>query len=358
MGTLKINVKNILGNIQKLNDYFSENNVEWTLITKMFGGEKEVLEKILVDESIKNIHSIGDARISNLRAIKKIKPDLVTMYIKPPAVNQVPNIIKYADISMNSSYETISELNKEAKKQGKIHRVIVMIEMGELREGILRENIVDFYRRIFNLDNINVIGLGTNLGCMYGIEPTYDKLIQLSLFRLLLEEKFKRKIDLISGGSSITLSLLKQNRLPKGINHLRIGETAFFGIDLISGKKFKNLSQNTFDFSAEILELEWKSNQPDGVQSDASIGHTVDYSKLPSESWRAIADFGVMDVDVNDLTPKDKDVRFFGTTSDMTVYTLGESKKKYKVGGKIHFEPNYMAIARLMNSRYVTREFV
>ncbi len=358
MGTLRINVKNIIGNLRKLNTYFSDQNVEWTLITKMFGGDKEVLEKILVDDSIKNIHSIGDARISNLRTIKKIKPELVTIYIKPPAVNQVPNIIKYADISMNSSYETIAELNKEAKKHGKVHRVIVMIEMGELREGILRENIIDFYQRIFDMDNISVIGLGTNLGCMYGIEPTYDKLIQLSLFRLLLEEKFKRKIELISGGSSITLSLLKQNRLPKGINHLRIGETAFFGKDLINGKQFKNLSPNTFDFSAEILELEWKSNQPDGVQSDASIGHTVDYEKLPLESWRAIVDFGVMDVDVNDLTPKDKDVKFFGTTSDMTVYTLGENKKKYKVGGKIHFNPNYMAIARLMNSRYVTREFV
>lgn len=101
--------------------------------------------------------------------------------------------MNYSDISLNSSLTTINEINKASKAIGKIHQIIVMIEMGELREGVLRNNVLSFYEKILNLSNVEVIGLGTNLGCMYGIEPTYDKLIQLSLYKLLLEEKFRKK---------------------------------------------------------------------------------------------------------------------------------------------------------------------
>src|SRR3972149_1380283 len=162
MATLTIKTENIIENIKKLNDYLSGNNIKWSLVTKMLCGHKGALEKILPDKSIKSLHSVGDSRISNLRIIKEIKPDIVTMYIKPPALNQVKNVIKYADISLNSSFSTIEALDKEAEKQGKIHRVIVMIEMGELREGIVREGILSFYEKIFQLKNVETIGLGTN----------------------------------------------------------------------------------------------------------------------------------------------------------------------------------------------------
>lgn len=200
MAELIIKSDKILKNIKKLNDYLSQNDIKWTLVAKVLSGHKATLEKLLVDPEIKNLHSIGDSRLSNLKVIKKIRPDIVTMYIKPPAIQSAKNVIKYADISVNSSSSTIEALNKEAQRQGKIHRIVIMVEMGELREGVIRENIVDFYSRIFNLSNIKIIGLGTNLGCMYGVEPTYDKLIQLCLYEQLLESKFNKRLEIISGG--------------------------------------------------------------------------------------------------------------------------------------------------------------
>lgn len=360
MATLTIDSKKIVENIIKLDNYLSKNDIQFTLVTKILCGYKPALEKIVTDENIKRLHSVGDARISNLKVVKEIRPDVVTMYIKPPAITQIKNVVKYADISFNSSERTIEALNEEASKEGKIHRVVVMIEMGELREGVLRDNILNFYSKIFNLPNIEVIGIGTNLGCMYGIEPTYDKLIQLNLYKLLIEQKFNKKLELVSAGSSITLPLLGNKRLPKGANHFRIGETAFLGVDLLNNKKFRNLSTNTINFSADILELEKKSKIPDGILSDASIGTTVDPESLEGgrydDTYRAIVDFGELDVDVENLSPKDERIKFFGTTSDMTVYDLGIENGKYKVGGKLDFFPNYMAVARLMNSRYVTKK--
>ena len=361
MATLIVNTNRIRDNIIKLSSFLTENNIEWSLVVKILGGNKTVLEKIICDESIKRVHSVGDSRISNLKTIKEIKPDIVTMYIKPPAPVLAKRIVQYADISLNSSYTTIEALNREAERLGKTHRIVVMIELGELREGILRDNVLSFYEKLFKLKNIKIEGLGTNLGCMYGVEPTYDKMVQLSLYKMLIEEKFKKKMNLVSAGSSITLPMVMRNRLPDGVNHFRIGETAFLGVSIIDNKKFRNLSTNVFDFSGEIVELEEKEMVPDGNLTDAGIGITAhdfknETDEINKKSYRAIVDFGEIDVDAGHITPKDNNVEFIGTTSDMTVYDLGREKGKFSVGKQLHFKPNYMAVARLMNTKYVTKD--
>ena len=357
MASLTIHTDRILGNIEKLQDFLDEHDICWTLVTKVLSGNREVLERIVQHPSIKNLHSIGDSRISNLRVIKELNPAIRTMYIKPPAVRHAKHIVRVADVSLNSSLETIKALNTEAKALGRTHQIIVMIEMGELREGIVRGNVLDFYDKIFHLNHIEVIGLGTNLGCMYGIEPTFDKLIQLSLYKALIEAKFDNKLDLVSGGSSITLPLLSKAKVPGGINHFRVGDTAFFGKSLHTGKQFRDLSTKAFDFCAEIVEMERKEGVPDGAISNAAIGLTKDFSADDEGtfSYRGIADFGQLDVNPANLAPKNDDITFAGSTSDMTVYDLGNSNGRYRVGGQLHFTPNYTAVARLMHSRYIEK---
>ncbi|MFO7844053.1 MAG: alanine racemase [Bacteroidales bacterium] len=360
MAELVVKTDNIIRNIQKIDDFFKKQNIQWSLVSKVLSGDKQFIRKILTDDVISKLHSVGESRLSSLKTIKEINPDLVTIYIKPPPANIIKSLVKYADISVNTSLSTIEALNREARKINKIHKVIIFLELGELREGVVRENIVGFYKKVFRLSNIEIIGIGSNLGCMYGIEPTYDKLLQLSLFKQLLEEMFNKKIPLISGGSSITLPLIRKKLVPSAVNHFRIGEAAFFGTSPLYNKKFQNLSTDTFSFNANVIELEEKWNIPDGVISEANIGHTseTEQGKPSHKSYRAILDFGILDVDVNDITPKDKNINFLGTTSDMTVYDIGQNinsrlKTKYQVGNKIVFKPNYMAVARLMNSKFI-----
>ncbi len=362
MATLTIHTQRILDNIQKLDRYFARQNIKWTLVTKILCGYRPALEKILLSDYIKNLHSIGDSRLSNLQMVKSINSDIETMYIKPPALSMIKSVISSADISCNTSFRAISALNDEAGRRGKTHKIIVMLEMGELREGIAREHVLDFYEKCFNLPNIQIIGLGTNLGCMHGVEPTFDKLIQLTLFKQLLEAKFDQKLEVLSGGSSITLPVLLRKKVPLEVNHFRIGETAFLGNDLLNNKRYKNLSTKAFDFSGIIIELKKKDTVPDGIISDAAIGHTAEKEEeqgdYTQKSYRAIMDFGALDVDVNGLDPKDSNVIFAGTTSDMTVYDIGTSRMQYRVGSKVHFIPNYIAIARIMNSRYIEKKVI
>lgn len=364
MAHLKINVKEIKKNIQILSEFFLERNVQWSLVTKVFSGDQEFLRRLLSPEIVANIHSVGDSRLTSLKNLKAVYPQLRTIYIKPPAKVYADEVVKYADVSLNSSYNTIKALNEAAIKQKKNHQIILMVEMGELREGIERDNLVNFYKRVFEMPNIEVIGLGSNLGCMYGVEPTYDKMLQLSLYKKLIECKFNKRINLISGGSSITLPLLEQGSVPPEINHFRIGEAAFFGTSPSENKQFLNLSPDAFNFYANIIELEEKGIVPDGVISEANIGHTAGFKPedLDRTTYKAIVDFGMLDVDYSELTPIDETIGFVGTTSDMTVYDLGDNvdengNKKYSINTAICFKPSYMAAARLLNSKFIDLVF-
>lgn len=364
MAELIIQTEKIKNNIKFLSNYFNKNNIHWSLITKVFSGDKDFLKNVLTDDVIEKIDAVGDSRLTSLKNLKAVNPNMRTIYIKPPAQMYANDVIKYADISLNSSLTTIKALNTAAKKANKNHQIIIMIELGELREGIKRTDIISFYEQVFELSNIEVIGLGSNLGCMYGVEPTYDKLLQLCLYKELISAKFNKDLKYISGGTSITLPLIKQKLIPKDINHFRIGEAAFFGLSPLDNNQFEDLSTETFEFSANIIELEEKKIIPEGIISDSNVGHTADYDEtnLGETSVKAILDFGLLDVDKDDLDMLDKEIEFVGITSDMIVIDLGlnltkDGKKKYKLGDKVKFKPNYMAVARLLNSKFIDKRF-
>lgn len=367
MAELIIHVEKIKDNIAKLNRYFGENNVHWSLITKVFSGDPEIMALLLTDELTANIHSIGDSRLTSLKNIKAIKPELRTIYIKPPAAIYAEDVVAYADVSVNSSVDTIEALNAAAAKAGKIHEVIIMIELGELREGILCEDILSFYETVFQLSNIRVTGIGSNLGCMYGVEPTYDKLLQLSLYKSLIALKFNKELKLLSGGTSITLPLHQQGKVPAEINHFRVGEAAFFGTSPLDGSTFLDLHTDTFRFRANIIELQEKELVPDGIIGEANIGHTREINNEQHEgtTWKAILDFGLIDVDQENLVLNrtTSGVDFVGITSDMTVIDLGKNSidgetPRFKVGDQIEFIPNYMGVVRLLNSKFIDKRFI
>lgn len=364
MAELIIHTKKIQHNIKYLSDYFDANNISWSLITKVFSGDKEFLKHVLIDEVIQKIDSIGDSRLTSLKNLKAVNPSMQTIYIKPPAKMYADDIIKYANISLNSSYSTIVALNDAAKKVDTIHQIIIMVELGELREGVKRTELMNFYESVFQLSNIEVIGIGSNLGCMHGVEPSYDKLLQLSLYEELISAKFNKDLKYVSGGTSITLPLIENNTIPKDINHFRVGEAIFFGISPLDNKQFKELSIDTFEFYANIIELEEKKIVPDGIISHGNVGQSADFKQedVNETSIKAILDFGLLDVDQNDIEFIDEKLEYVGITSDMLVVDIGtnttaDGKKKYSIGDKIHFKPNYMAVARLLNSKFIDKKY-
>lgn len=365
MAQLTIHTDKIKGNIKDLGAFFKKRNIHWSLVTKVFSGDKTFLKNVLTEDIIQHINSVGDSRLTSLKNLRAVNPKMRTIYIKPPAQVYADELVQYADISLNSSFSTIEALNKAAKKHDLIHQIIIMIELGELREGVNRDDILEFYKKVFNLSNIEVIGIGSNLGCMYGVEPTYDKLLQLSLYKELISAKFDKKLPYISGGTSITLPLVDMDVVPKEINHFRVGEAAFFGLSPLKNEQFENLHTDTFEFYANIIELEEKKIVPDGIINEANIGHVaeVDVTDDSETTYKAILDFGMLDVDKSDIEAEDKSLTFVGISSDMIVIDLGKNKtkdgnKKYKVGDQIKFKPNYMGVARLLSSKFIEKKYL
>lgn len=367
MTTLNISLAAINENLEKLNALMQSRNKQWTLIVKVLGSHQETLARLLKLPALKQIHSIGVSHWETLKLIKDIDPATLTMFIKPPALSYLKKIVRYADVSFNSSLSTILALNTEAQKLGIIHKIVVTIEMGEIREGIHRENLITFYEKVFNLPHIEVVGLATNLGCMHGIRPTFDKLIQLTLYKQILEYKFNHKLPLVSGGSSITLPLLLMDKVPQEMNHFRIGEAAFLGTSPLYNKQFEDLRCDAFEFEADIVELYSKESVPDGEITDSAVGtHTIaNHSETETvelassaRSFKAICDFGMLNVNAQHLTPKDDKVKFFGNSSDLTVFDLGEERPGYRTGDSLLFSPDYTAVASLMLSPYVEKRFI
>lgn len=343
-------------NYNYLDGLFKKHDKEWAIVTKMLCGNKKYIEEIIK----LGPKELCDSRISNLKVVKSIDPKIETVYIKPPAKRSIANVIKYADASFNTEYDTIRLLSDEAKRHNKMHKVIIMIELGDLREGVLGENLMSFYESIFKLPNIKVTGIGANLNCLYGVLPSQDKLIQLSLYEQLIEAKFNRKIPWVTGGTSIVIPLLFKKQVPQGVNHFRIGETLYFGYNLINEKPIKGMKQDVIMFFAEIIEITKKPKVPDGLLAKNTTGETLevnedDYGKT---SYRAILDFGLLDISTDFLIPKDKGLNFVGASSDMVVMDFGKTKRNYKVGDLVSFKMKYMGALGLLNSNYIEKRII
>jgi len=355
MAFITLNQYKLRENFNHLNRLFVSKDIEWSVVAKVFCGNKKYLGELIK----LGIGQICDSRVDNLEIIKAINPEIETVFIKPPAKRNVARILQFADVSFNTEYETIKMLSDEAVKQQKIHKIVIMLELGELREGVMREQFVDFYEKVFKLPHIQVAGIGTNLTCMYGVLPNHDKLIQLCLYKQLIEAKFNKVIPYISGGASVTIPLIDKDLLPSGINHFRVGETLFLGTDVYHSRPFKEMHNDVFRLYAEVIELNEKPAVPMGELGQNLAGHTVSFDSAAEGalSYRAIVDIGLLDVEDGHIKPVSKEMQIVGASSDMIVVDIGDNAGGIGVGSLIEFEMDYMGLLRIMNSDYVDKRF-
>jgi predicted amino acid racemase len=353
MAYLKLYREKLHHNYQYLKKKFDGRDIEWGVVTKLFCGNEAMIREV-INLGVREVH---DSRISNLAVVKKINPDVQTVYIKPPPKKIIEDIVRYADVSFDSDISTIKMLSDEAVKQDKMHKIIIMIEMGDLREGVVRDDLVDFYEKVFNLPNINVVGLGTNLNCLHGVMPNADKLIQLTLYKQIIELKFNKVIPYVSGGTSVTVPLLLREEIPHGINHFRVGESLYFGADLFSETTIEGMHDSVMELFSQIIELHEKPMVPSGEIGKDPQGNTmeIDESLYGKTSHRAILDIGYLDIDPKFLEPINADIEIIDASSDMLVVDVGANAGDYKVGDMVRFRLKYMGALGIMNSNYIDK---
>lgn len=354
MAYLRLYKDRLRHNYNYLQKLFDKHEKDWAIVTKLLCGNKPFLKEVID----LGIEEICDSRLSNLKKIKEINPNVQAVYIKPPPKRSIKNVVKYADVSFNSESSTIQLLSEEAVRQNKIHKVTIMIELGDLREGIMGENLLEFYDKIFDLPNIEVVAIGANLNCLHGVMPSQDKLIQLSLYKQLVEATFNKKIRWISGGTSVTLPLLFKRQVPKLVNHFRIGETLFFGNNLVTGKPVRGMKTSVLRLYTEILEITEKPKVPIGQLDKNPYGEVfeVDEKDYGKTSYRAIIDIGSLDISSDYLIADDPELEIVNASSDMMIIDLGNTKRNYQVGGIISFQLKYMGALHLLSSDYIEKQ--
>ncbi len=352
MAFITLNTKKLKENYRQLDNLFKEQDISWAVVAKMLCGNKTYLQQL----ATLGLKQICDSRIANLKAIKAIAPEIETVFIKPPAKRNAENVVAYADISFNTEYETIKLLSDAASRQNKKHKIVIMLELGELREGVMREQFIDFYAQVMELPHIEIVGIGTNLTCMYGVLPDYDKLMQLQLYKELIAAKFGHHLPFVSGGASVTIPLIEKGMLPTGINHFRVGETLFLGTNVYTGETYDHMHNDVFKLYAEIIELNEKPKIPDGKMGTNLAGHVAEIDEsLTGTTCRAIVDIGLLDVEDGHITPADESMEIAGASSDMIVVDLSDNKRQLQVGDLVEFKMDYMGILRIMHSAYVEK---
>jgi len=344
-------------NLKTIRSWVEAHGATLTVVTKALCGHRETLRGL----AEVGVDSVADSRLDNLLSVREAMPGAEAWYLRPPHSSSLSEIVRLSDVSLNTELRIVKELDAEARRQGTTHSVVVMIELGDLREGVLPGSLLQTYREIFSLDNIQILGIGANLGCLGGVLPSIDQLMQLVLYRELLELKFERSLPMISAGSSSTLPLLREGRLPTKVNHFRVGESIFLGTDLVQGGTFPELREDAIRLDAEVVEVKEKGMVPLGETSEITPFQPLEEEDSPEpgqRGYRALVTVGQVDTEVRGLTPLDPDYQIAGASSDLTVVNVGETRTGLRVGDSIGFRVEYSSFVRLMANPYTTKQLV
>jgi len=302
------------------------------------------------------VDGLADARMENILELRKNGFNQPITLLRIPRLSNVENVVEYADFSVNSEITVIKALAEAAKKINKVHQVILMVDVGDLREGILQENVLDITGQISCLKNIKLSGLGTNIGCFGGVLPSPENLGILVELGHAVEHQLGHKLDIISGGATSTLSLLENHRIPVGVNQLRVGEGILLGTDSTNGQNIPWLQQDAFILRAEVIEVNSKPTIPTGTIGKDAFGQIPEFINIGVRK-RAIIAMGQQNVDIDGICPVDESLIILGSSSDHLIIDITESQQEIKVGDQIAFSLTYSGILSASHSSDVKKIF-
>ena len=339
---LEVNLDAIRTNSQILCALCAKNNISVAGVVKFSDGDLQVAGAYRDG----GCAQLGVSRAVHLQALKEAFPDTETLLTRSPTRGDLEACARYADLSLHADPDVLRALDTEAAKWGTRPGIILMLDVGDLREGV--DNIpelVELARLCEELPNLNLRGVGTNHACMNGVLPTYENLTALVDGAEAVEHAIGRALEIISGGSSINLILLRDgiSQMPPRINHLRLGGSIAnpMNIRMNRGVVFPGLREDGLRLIAEIVEIHEKDSAPKGESTKNWAGQTVSQVDK-GRRIRAILALGSQDVgDSGTLIPLDKGIEIVGCSSDHTIVDVTDSEKVWKSGDTLAFKARY-----------------
>lgn len=355
---LVVDLKKLQHNIDRVLVNCQDQGVEVAGVIKGCSGLPECA-KLMAQEGCRFIAS---SRLDQIEAVRNYGVQADFMLIRVPMLSEAADVVRLTEISLNSEAKVLRALNHQAGLQDKQHKVILMVDLGDLREGFWdRDELMEAALCVENnMHNLELAGVGTNLGCYGGIDATVEKLNELVECAEAIEEKIGRELEFVAGGSTTSYPRVLEKNLPRRINLLRIGEAMLLARDLQDfwGCDMSDMHRDVFTLQAEVIEAREKPTYPVGkIMYDA-------FERKPEFEDRGIrkralialgrADFAFPDM----LIPRDKNIQILGASSDHTILDVQDCQREYKVGDIIEFDLCYSTIVYVTNSPNVDIVYV
>jgi predicted amino acid racemase len=298
--------------------------------------------------------SIGESQLQNIRRIKGAGIIAPCMLLRLPSPSEVEEVVDCADISLHSELAVLRGLSQAARRRGRIHEVIIMVDLGDLREGLWPRDVMPFFREAIRLSGIRITGLGTNLACFGGVVPNENCMRRLVEIAEAVERELSIKLEWISGANSSGLNLIAAARMPRRVNQARIGEAILLGRETTHRQSWPGTYQDAFALHAEILELKKKPSAPVGERSEDAFGHLTAFANH-GDIERALVNIGREEVSVEGITPHDSRLKVLGASSSYLVIDMTAAAGAFKVGDDLTFSLTYGALLSAMTSEYVEK---
>jgi ornithine racemase len=334
---LKINLHKLENNCRIINDRCAKSGISVVGVSKCVLGDTRIAEVFLKT----GVGIIGDSRLQNLENLRAyFGKKLPLMLLRTPMVSEIRKMIKICDISANTQIETIKEISGECNKSNLKHKIVIMVETDDIREGILPQEVLPFCREIHdNYKNIEIWGIGTNARCISKKKPTADSINILVNLKTKIMDELSINIPVVSGGNSSVWELIENNKMPKGINQVRIGEAILLGHETSSYTSISGAYGDAFKLEAEIIEVKKKK------------GHI----------FKLILALGIQDVNSENIVCDFPGLKLISESSDHTVMeaeTGSEDISHLDVGDVLPFNLNYFGLLACMTSPFIKKIYI
>ncbi|GAB2828128.1 alanine racemase [Actinocorallia aurea] len=298
---------------------------------------------------------IGESRPENIRRLRAAGISDPVLLLRSPPPDLADETVRLADLSLNSELETIQALSRAAERRSRVHEVILMVDLGDLREGVWPSELMPAVARIVAWPGVRLVGLGTNLTCFGAVLPSEENMGRLAGYARRVREEFGLELPHVTGGNSSSLPFLLEGRMPPGITNLRLGETILQGgRDTFFDEPWEELDRSAFTLEADLLEVKVKPSVPVGeVGVDAFGGRPIFTDR--GDRLRGILNVGREDVDVAVLHPVEAGVEVLGASSDHLIVDVTEMAPPPSVGDRLRFHLGYGALLAAMTSEYVKK---
>jgi predicted amino acid racemase len=349
MPRIEISLSKIRDNARMLCELYGHRGISLMGVSKAVLGEPSIVEAMIQG----GVRFIADSRIENIQKMKNAGISTQFVLLRTP-LSQAEAVVTSVDISLNTEIETIKQLSYYAKLHNRNHQIIVMVELGDLREGVLPGDLSQFIRKTLSLSHIKIVGIGCNLACYGGVKPDNKNMHKLSELVNDIKKEFQIDLEIISGGNSANYEWYKSAQYIGNINNLRLGESILLGCETVNRKAIPGLHTEAFKLVAEVIESKTKPSLPFGEICQDAFGNVPSFSDR-GISQRVIIALGRQDVLVSSLKSKKK-LEILGASSDHII--LDGKNHNLQVGDEVNFNLDYGGLLSAMTSPFIRKQFI